>query len=295
MQHFLPKRTSSSAASSCPKPASTQQPAKPTPATSEPRTPKDRQNREHSCSVRRYPFPKRQGPWPKIALDPMHQKSSWSAGRKMRGQSLVAAGPSRKQSLMCLLSPRSAMGAKKMCYVFPTGPRQGVRALGHNKTHTFWKESKCLLLPTISTLPLCSQSLELFKPLSTRAEAWKAIPGVSEWVMAMIRRGYTLQFARRPPRCAHHHSVQQVRSSPPHRGDESAGPLTNMPRGLVHVTGSERRLLSYPGSPHHRRFLRFAFEGVAQTNLRSPKAMHMPGKINQGANMLSRNNIYSEE
>ncbi len=36
-----------------------------------------------------------------------------------------------------------------------------------------------------------------------------------------------------------------------------------MPRGLVHVTGSERLLLSYPGSPHHRRFLIFAFEGVA--------------------------------
>ncbi len=38
---------------------------------------------------------------------------------------------------------------------------------------------------------------------------------------------------------------------------------SHMPRGLVHVTGSERLLLSYPGSPHHRRFLRFAFEGVA--------------------------------
>ncbi len=28
-----------------------------------------------------------------------------------------------------------------------------------------------------------------------------------------------------------------------------ADPLANMPRGLVHVAGSERRLLSYPGSP----------------------------------------------
>ncbi len=39
--------------------------------------------------------------------------------------------------------------------------------------------------------------------------------------------------------------------------------LANMPRGLVHVAGSERRILSHPDSPHHRRFLRFAFEGVA--------------------------------
>ncbi len=32
-----------------------------------------------------------------------------------------------------------------------------------------------------------------------RAEAWQAIQGVSEWVMATVRRGYTLQLARRPP------------------------------------------------------------------------------------------------
>ncbi len=36
MRHFLPKRTSSSAASSHPKPVPTQQTAKPTPATPEP-------------------------------------------------------------------------------------------------------------------------------------------------------------------------------------------------------------------------------------------------------------------
>ncbi len=47
---------------------------------------------------------------------------------------------------------------------------------------------------------LCSQSLELFHPLATWAEDWQAIPGVSEWVMAMIRQGYTLQFALRPLR-----------------------------------------------------------------------------------------------
>ncbi len=36
-----------------------------------------------------------------------------------------------------------------------------------------------------------------------------------------------------------------------------------MPRGLVLFAGSERCLLSHPDSPHHRWFLRFAFEGVA--------------------------------
>ncbi len=62
------------------------------------------------------------------------------------------------------------------------------------------KESKYTLLPNTSVLPLCSQSLELFQPLAKWAEAWQAIPSVSEWVMAMIRWGYTLQLARRPPR-----------------------------------------------------------------------------------------------
>ncbi len=64
----------------------------------------------------------------------------------------------------------------------------------------FQRESKCLFLPIISVLPLYSQSLKLFLPLAKRAEAWQAIPGVLEWVMAMVRWGYTLQFARRPPR-----------------------------------------------------------------------------------------------
>ncbi len=44
----------------------------------------------------------------------------------------------------------------------------------------FQKENKSLFLPTISVLPLCSQSLEPFKPL-----AKQIIPGVSEWVMVL--------------------------------------------------------------------------------------------------------------
>ncbi len=52
MRHFLPKRASS-AASSRPKPAPTQQPAKPKPATPEPLPPKGRQDRGRSRSARR--------------------------------------------------------------------------------------------------------------------------------------------------------------------------------------------------------------------------------------------------
>lgn len=56
MQHFLPKCSSSTAASSCPKPA------KPEP-------------RQCSCSAKCSPFPKREGPRPKIALDLAPQAS----------------------------------------------------------------------------------------------------------------------------------------------------------------------------------------------------------------------------
>ncbi len=68
------------------------------------------------------------------------------------------------------------------------------------KSIHFQKESKNLFLPTISILPLCSQSAQLFQTLAMRAEAWQAILGVLTLVMTKVRRGYTLQFARRPPR-----------------------------------------------------------------------------------------------
>ncbi len=73
MRHFLPKRTSFSSASSRPRPVPT---AKPTPTTPEPRTPEGRQDRGGERSARRYPFPKRQGLRPKIAMYPAPQKLS---------------------------------------------------------------------------------------------------------------------------------------------------------------------------------------------------------------------------
>ncbi len=62
------------------------------------------------------------------------------------------------------------------------------------------KESNFPLPSLTSALPPCSRPLEFIQPLATRAEAWQAIPGVSEWVMGIIKWGYALQFARRPPR-----------------------------------------------------------------------------------------------
>ncbi len=45
------------------------------------------------------------------------------------------------------------------------------------------KESNFPLPSLTSALPPCSRPLEFIQPLATRAEAWQAIPGVSEWVM----------------------------------------------------------------------------------------------------------------
>ncbi|CAM4276047.1 unnamed protein product [Leuciscus chuanchicus] len=44
------------------------------------------------------------------------------------------------------------------------------------------------------------QSPEAILPLAAHTKAWEAIPGASEWVLSTVKQGYTLQFARRPPR-----------------------------------------------------------------------------------------------
>ncbi len=68
----------------------------------------------------------------------------------------------------------------------------------------------------------------------------------------------------RPPA----HPRSQTPESRPHEtavqdDHAEADPLADSHRGLVLFSGPERRILSHPDSPHHRRFLRFAFEGVA--------------------------------
>ncbi len=88
------------------------------------------------------------------------------------------------------------------------------------------KESNFPLPSLTSALPPCSRPLEFIQPLATRAEAWQAIPGVSEWVMGIIKRGYSLQFARRPPRFSGVVSTSVQGENAPRsalRGDDVAG------------------------------------------------------------------------
>ncbi len=103
-----------------------------------------------------------------------------------------------------LLAPRSFPGAEGIVSV-ATGSVQVTMQLSaviaeKIKHKHSQKESNFPLPSLTSALPPCSRPLEFIQPLATWAEAWQAIPGVSEWVMGIIKRGYSLQFARRPPR-----------------------------------------------------------------------------------------------
>ncbi|KAL0165985.1 hypothetical protein M9458_037829, partial [Cirrhinus mrigala] len=270
MRHFLPKRSSSRATSGCPKPTPSQQPVRPasTAPSAAAAQPAKAEPRLRSRSARRYPFPKRQGPRPKLALDPAPPP---------RGLSLALTGPPPKRPLLNLQALRSMPGAE---------------------------------------LP------EPIVPLGTRAEAWQAIPGVSDWVMGIITRGYSLQFARRPPhfsgvvptvvksRDAHvlrsevlilleKGAIEVVHPAQSESGfyshyflvpkkDGGLRPildLRHLNRALMKRPFKMltlKQILSHvrPGdwflsldlkdayfhiqiAPHHRRFLRFAFEGVA--------------------------------
>ncbi len=73
---------------------------------------------------------------------------------------------------------------------------------------------------------LAGLSLETIQPLATRANAWQAITGVSDWVLGIVKRGYTLQFVRRPPairRRGFHLGSEQGHTRLARRGDEFAG------------------------------------------------------------------------
>ncbi len=202
MQHFLPKRTSSSSAS---RPGPTQQTAKSMPTTRSPDLLRigeiEGAHARHNTTPFRSPKdPGPRSPWIRPLRNPPEQP-----GKKRRGPSLATAGPPRKQPLMCLSPPRLALDAEESIFMDPHGPTIAPRCptsvIADKIKHIhFQKERKNICMPTICVLPLCSQSAQPFQPLATRAEAWQAIPSVSEWVMTTVRRGYTLQFARRPPR-----------------------------------------------------------------------------------------------
>ncbi len=254
LPHFLPKRSSTATVSSRPKPASTQQPAKPAQPQLSQKSEPGLQRR--SRSAKRYPFPKRQGPRPRVTLDPGPQKLSWSAcGEEEESVNSCRCQNPLEDRSQLFPTPLNASEWWRCCnracpvnsvcapnYRCDSGPTYNKEQISSPCTHTCqffpcrWqtvisKASRaCLFSPfgqwTVITkgkithedqLParraaLCENvykcqfspvggdmSLIKIEPLASWLSAWKAIPGVSSWVLETIERGYSLQFTRSPP------------------------------------------------------------------------------------------------
>ncbi|KAL0157079.1 hypothetical protein M9458_048325, partial [Cirrhinus mrigala] len=318
MRHFLPKRSSSAAASGRPKSAPPQQPVKPAPAGAAAASAQSAkpEPRQRSPSARRYPFPKHQGPRPELVLDPAPPPS---------GGGKVSQLPDQPPKGLCYASMHPACVLCKTCYEHwarSTCAHTISRCYSEQNKH-FQKESKFPLPPVKCVSPHHDgQPLEPIPPLATQAEAWQAIPGVSEWVMGIIKRGYSLQFVRRPPRFSgvvptlvvskdvhvlrsevmnllEKGAVKVVHPAQSESGfysryflvpkkDGGLRPILDlrllnralMKRPFKMITLKQILLHICPGdwffsldlkdayfhiqiAPHHRRFLRFAFEGVA--------------------------------
>ncbi len=119
---------------------------------------------------------------------------------------------------MCLSpTPLNAGCREKWCFWFLTAVKI---------KHTFFKkESKNLFLPTISILPLCSQSAQSFQLLAMRARGLAGHPRCvnmgNDYGKTRLHSQIHSKTTR--ARCARHHSALRGLPSPPCRDDESAG------------------------------------------------------------------------
>ncbi len=97
-------------------------------------------------------------------------------------------------------SPRSVPGADGEVFVkntvvntgyFHIAPTQPIAVIARKIKHKHIQKESTYPLPFIASLrpPLSGLPLETIQPLATRAEAWQAIPGVSNWVLGVIKRG----------------------------------------------------------------------------------------------------------
>ncbi len=111
------------------------------------RPPEERRDRGRSCSARRYSFPKRQGPRPKIALDLVPKKSSCSARQKEAGpESTYCWTTPQKASHVSLATSRNA-GCRGKSVFGSLLARYGAQVSdscdsGQNKTLTFSKKEQ---------------------------------------------------------------------------------------------------------------------------------------------------------
>ncbi len=114
---------------------------------------------------------------------PEAPRSSWirrlrnppkQPGRKRKGPSLTTAGPPPQAASIVSL------------------------AAHYRKYFSAYHKRPALMQPVCTAVS--SPCHSRFIPLPHGPKAWQAILGVSTWVMTMVRRGYSLQFVRRPLR-----------------------------------------------------------------------------------------------
>ncbi len=126
--------------------------------------------------------------------------------RTMKASSL--ASPNRP--LTCLLAPRSFLGVDGRVFVqntvlnigsFHIAPTQPIAVIAIKIKHKNIQKESTFPLPLIMSLrpPLGGLPLKSIQPLTTRVVACQAIPGVSGWVLGIIKQGYKFKFTRRSP------------------------------------------------------------------------------------------------
>lgn len=198
MKHLLAKRPDSRSSFTRPKPTPTQQPVKATPPATQ--TALKVETRQRSRSGKRFPQPQHQGSQPRISLN-LHFRHLPET-RVRKGPGLAAAGPTSKLALLCPHAPHSIARAGKNVFFYhivnvgsilaPTQPT-AVIAWSVIKHKHFQKKSN--LPPTTGVKPpLCGVPPQSIQPFATRVKARQAIHGVSDWVLGILSRGYTLQF-----------------------------------------------------------------------------------------------------
>lgn len=190
MHHFLPK-CYSSAASSRLKTMLSQQPVKPAPVIAQP---------EPALEPRQHPTPcfppRHQGPQPKITLDPMPQKLSWST-EKEEGRVRSHCSRTALQKGLCF-PPNTLFSSSSWRKFFAVSgpvrvhaPMQLTAVIVNKIQHKNSQKKSTFPLPnTTAVCPLHQSgglSPEVIQPLATQAEAWEAIPDMSEWVLKTIK------------------------------------------------------------------------------------------------------------
>ncbi len=113
--------------------------------------------------------------------------------RKREGPSPAVAGPTPKLPRLNLQAPCSVPGAEGNVFFAVTGPiqapKQPTAAIADIIKHKHSQKESKFPLPHNTSGPSThgDKPLEAIQPLVMRAEAWQDIPGVSDWVMGIIK------------------------------------------------------------------------------------------------------------